>query len=255
VTIEPIKKVSDTAPDAEPGAPDPTPLSESQYIDGYFHTRFGFDPRRDIVWQEVCHYLQSHYIPSDARIVDVGAGYCNFINNVEGSERHAVDLFTELDDYTAPGVIPHIHSCTSLPFFEDDSFDVAVTSNLFEHLDREATVATLRELRRIVRVGGKLIVLQPNFRFCYNTYFDDYTHLQIFTDRSLLDLLEVFGFNVVDNRPRFLPVNMKSTLRLGLPKLRWWVKLYLALPWKPLAGQMLMVCENAPAVPAEASQR
>ncbi len=36
-------------------------------------------------------------------------------------------------------------------------------------------------------------MLQPQFRFGYNTHFDDYTHLQIFTDRSLL---EAFGFSV-----------------------------------------------------------
>ena len=88
--------------------------------------------------------------------------------------------------------------------------------------------------------------MQPNFRFCYNTYFDDYTHLQIFTDRSLFDLLEVFGFRVRVCMPKFLPVNMKSTLRLRLPMLRHLVRLYMAFPFKPMAGQMLFVCENTP---------
>ncbi len=220
--------------------------AERQYIDGYFHTRFGFDPRRDIVWQEVCRHLQEHYIPDDSRILDLGAGYCNFINNVHGAERHAVDLFTDLPEFAAPGVTPHVHSCASLPFLADESVDVAFVSNLFEHLERQATVKTLRELRRLIRVGGTLIVLQPNFRFCSTTYFDDDTHLQIFTDRSLVDLLEVFGFEVKHCFPRFLPANMKSTLRLRLPKLRWWVRLYLTLPYRPLAGQMLMVCEKRP---------
>ena len=68
-----------------------------------------------------------------------------------------------------------------------------------------------------------------------------------FTDRSLHDLLEAFGFKVREARPRFLPVNMKSTLRLRLPMLRQIVRLYLSLPFKPLAGQMLFVCENVPA--------
>jgi len=130
--------------------------------------------------------------------------------------------------------------------FEDGSFDVAFASNLFEHLTREQTIPTLNEFQRVVRPGGTLIVLQPNFRFCYNTYFDDYTHLQIFTDRSLYDLLEAFGFSVREARPRFLPVNMKSTLRLRLPMLRHLVRLYLSLPFNPRAGQMLFVCENVP---------
>lgn len=221
-------------------------LTRSDYADAYFRTRFAFDPRRDIVWQEVCRYLQKRHIPEDARIIDVGAGYCNFINNVRGSERHAVDLFTRLPEFASPEVTAHVRSCTDMSFLDDDSFDVAFTSNLFEHLSREQTIPALNELHRVVRDGGKLIVLQPNFRFCYNTYFDDYTHLQIFTDRSLFDLLEAFGFKVHEAWPRFLPVNMKSTLRLRLPMLRQIVRLYLSLPFKPRAGQMLFVCENVP---------
>ncbi|MDH3733626.1 MAG: class I SAM-dependent methyltransferase [Gemmatimonadota bacterium] len=230
------------------GSTDSTHLTYSDYADAYFRTRFGFDPRRDLVWSEVCRYLQNAFIPEDARVLDVGAGYCNFINNVRGSERHAVDLFTELPDFAEDGVHAHVGSCTDMSFLADDSIDIAFTSNLFEHLTREQLIPTMNELRRVVRTEGTLIVLQPNFRFCYNTYFDDYTHLQIFTDRSLFDLLEVFGFRVREAKPRFLPVNMKSTLRLRLPMLRQIVRFYLALPFKPLAGQMLFVCENTPKV-------
>jgi hypothetical protein len=39
--------------------------------------------------------------------------------------------------------------------------------------------------------------------------------------------------------PRFLPFSMKSRL----PKVGWLVSLYLALPWRPLAGQFLLVAE------------
>lgn len=230
----------DSARDAE------TNLTRPDYVDAYFRTRFEFDPRRNIVWTEVCRYLQRHFIPADARIVDVGAGYCNFINNVSGAERHAVDLFTQLPEFAAPGVITHIGDCTDMSFLDDGYFDVAFTSNLFEHLSREQLIPTLTELHRIVRPGGTLIVMQPNFRFCYNTYFDDYTHLQIFTDRSLFDLLEVFGFKVRVAKAKFLPVNMKSTLRLRIPMLRHLVRWYMAFPLKPLAGQMLFVSENTP---------
>jgi hypothetical protein len=41
-----------------------------------------------------------------------------------------------------------------------------------------------------------------------------------------------------------MPVNMKSTLRLRLPFLPLIVRFYLALPWRPLAGQMLVVAQN-----------
>ena len=96
-----------------------------ELYDAYFKTRFGFDPRRDVVWREVVRWIQQHYIPADARVLDLGAGYCNFINNVTAKERHAVDVFSRFPEYAAPGVITHVGSVTELPFFQEDQFDVA----------------------------------------------------------------------------------------------------------------------------------
>ncbi|MFZ5623657.1 MAG: hypothetical protein ACOY71_04395, partial [Gemmatimonadota bacterium] len=120
-----------------------------------------------------------------------------------------------------------------------------------EHLTRPDLILLLGEVRRVLRLGGTLILMQPNFKYCSTTYFDDYTHVQIFTDASLLDFLEAYGFKVVANYPRFMPVNMKSTLRLNLPALPLIVRTYLALPFKPFAGQMLMVAQNLKKGPAE----
>jgi hypothetical protein len=51
--------------------------------------------------------------------------------------------------------------------------------------------------------------------------------------------------------PKFMPVNMKSTLRLNLPLLPLLVRTYLNLPFKPFAGQMLLVAENLKKGPGE----
>ena len=96
----------------------------------------------------------------------------------------------------------------------------------------------------MLRLDGQLILMQPNFKYCYRTYFDDYTHLQIFTHEGIYDLLEMAGLKIEAIDPRFMPVNMKSTLKLNLPFLPLIVRAYLALPWRPLAGQMLVVAQN-----------
>lgn len=222
-----------------------------ELYDAYFKTRFGFDPRRDQVWKEVVRWIQQRYIRPDAAVLDMGAGYCNFINHVEARERHAVDLFTEMGTYAAPGVITHLASATDLSIFPEDSFDVVFASNLVEHLSRPECILVLGEVRRVLKRGGRLILMQPNFKYCASTYFDDYTHIQIFTDASLFDFLEAYGYRVIRSLPRFMPVNMKSTLRLRLPFLPYLVRLYLALPVKPLGGQMLMVTENQKKGPGE----
>jgi SAM-dependent methyltransferase len=205
----------------------------------YFQSRFRFDPRRDAVWSEICRYLQKRYISKQSSILEIGSGYCHFINQIEGREKHALDLSSEIHRYVAHDVTAHVQSCATMHEIADGSFDVVFASNVFEHLRREEMTAALSEIRRVLKRGGRLVIIQPNFKYCYKDYFDDYTHLQIFTHIALSDLLVSFGFSILDLKPRFLPFSMRS----HFPKVAWLVKLYLQSPVKPFAGQMLIVAK------------
>ena len=210
--------------------------------DEYFQTRLPFDPRRAVVWKEICRYLRRRaLIPAQGVVVDIGAGYGEFINHVDARERHAVDITDALTRYLAPGITMHVHSCASMPTLQDGHFDLAFSSNVFEHLTREELTATLGEIWRILKPGGRLILVQPNFKYCASSYFDDYTHLQIFTHVSLPDLLETRGFNVVHVEGRFVPLSVKSS---RLPIRGAFIRAYLALPFRPLGAQMLVVVEK-----------
>jgi hypothetical protein len=86
------------------------------------------------------------------------------------------------------------------------------------------------------------MILQPNYRRAYREYFDDYTHVAAYSHVSLQDFLEAHGFTVVENHAGFLPLTIKSRLPVS-PHL---IRLYLKLPWKPLAKQMLLRAQPAP---------
>jgi hypothetical protein len=81
-------------------------------------------------------------------------------------------------------------------------------------------------------------VVQPNFRYAWRHYFDDYTHRSVFTDVSLPAMLRAHGFRVVEVRPKFLPYSLQGA---RVPITRFLVSAYLRSPIKPLAGQMLIV--------------
>jgi SAM-dependent methyltransferase len=202
----------------------------------YFDTRFKPDPRRDRVWQRIVSHLKGRW-SGDAAIVDVGAGYCSFINNVRGRRRVAVDLHADLERYAEDGVETMRLSATDLSELEDASFDVVFASNLLEHLTREEIAAALAEFHRVLRPGGQVILLQPNYRLAYREYWDDYTHLTPLSDRSLGDLLAAAGFDVRDVQARFLPL----TIRGSGGNLSFLIPLYLRLPVRPLAKQMLLI--------------
>jgi SAM-dependent methyltransferase len=202
----------------------------------YFQSRFTFEAGRAGVWKVIGGYLQ-RFIPASSRVLDLGAGYCSLINHVQAREKHALDIFPGFERYALPDVQTKVGSCEDLSHYATGYFDVVFASNLLEHLSREALTRTLAEIRRVVKPDGRLVVIQPNFRYCYREYFDDYTHVQVFTHVGLADLLSVSGFAVERVEPRFLPASFKSRL----PKWSWLTWLYLRLPWRPFAGQMLVV--------------
>jgi SAM-dependent methyltransferase len=205
----------------------------------YFRARFVPEPGRAATWQVICRHL-ARWIPRDARVLDLGAGYCSFVNAVEAAEKHALDAHPGFVAFAAADVQALVGRCDDLSVFPAAHFDVVFASNLLEHLAGEELERTLRAVRNVLRPGGRFLLVQPNFRYCVREYFDDYTHRTIFTHVSLADCLAAHGFTVEHVAPRFLPLSFKSRL----PAWPWLVELYLRLPWRPLAKQMLVVARR-----------
>jgi ubiquinone/menaquinone biosynthesis C-methylase UbiE len=209
---------------------------DGEYVQGYFETRLSHDDNREKVWRHLCDYLGRWVGPADA-VLELGAGWCDFANHVVAGRVVAMDLDATVERAAAQHVTAVVGDCTDLTRFEDDSFDVVFASNLLEHLERPQSRRLLGEASRVLRPGGRLILMQPNFRLNPGRYFDDYTHVAIFTDQSLSDYLVSQGWSVDTVMPRFLPLTLKSR-GSGLSFLVPW---YLRSPIKPLAGQMLVV--------------
>ncbi len=203
---------------------------------GYFETRLAENPNRGQIWVHICAYL-TRFIPATSRVLELGAGWCDFSNHVRAARVVAMDLDSTVQRAAAQHVEAVVGDCTDLSRFGAAEFDVVFASNLLEHLDREMAGKLLAEAARVLSPGGRLILMQPNFRLNPGGYFDDFTHVAIYTDRSLADYLTSLGWRVERVMPRFLPL----TLRSKASHLTFLVPYYLRSPIKPLAGQMLLI--------------
>lgn len=212
---------------------------------GYHRTRFRQDDRRDVVWRVLWERYFSKLVRPDSWVLDLGAGYGHFINQVRCARRFALDQWEGMTAHLEQGVEGVVGPVSDLGFLPDASLDLVLASNVFEHLERDELLATLAAVRRKLRTTGSLVALQPNYRFAYREYFDDFTHVAVFSDRSLGDLLEAEGFEVVERHPRFLPLTVESRLPVS-PLL---VRAYLASPLKPLGRQMLLRARPAAGSP------
>ena len=203
---------------------------------GYHSTRFAHDPRREVLWDALWRSYFSKRIGPDDCVLDLGSGYGTFINSVVAKRRIAVDMWEDHVRYVRPGVEAVVGSVVDLACLDDCSVDFAFASNVFEHISQGDLALVLSQLRRKLTPSGTLNILQPNYRYAYREYFDDYTHISIYTHISMADFLGANGFEVIESNPRFLPLTIKSRMPVS-PLL---IQAYLLSPIKPLAKQMLL---------------
>lgn len=205
-------------------------------MSSYHEVRLPADERRQILWRTLCDSYFQHLVSTGDTVLELGCGYGDFINNIRCAGKIAVDSWPGAAAHLSSEVRFHAGTVSDLQGIADRTVDFVFASNVFEHVSRDELLRCLEEVRRVLREGGTLNVLQPNYRFCYDEYFDDYTHVSIYSDRSLCDLLRVYGWQIVESKPRFLPLTVKSRLPVW-PAL---IRLYLASPVKPLAKQMFV---------------
>jgi SAM-dependent methyltransferase len=194
-----------------------------------YSVRFAPDDkeRKARVWRVLCRHFFQRYVDRSDTVLDIAAGHCEFINHIEAKRRIAFDLNPEIRIHAATGVEVVQGLSTDLGAFRDELFDVVFVSNFFEHLPtKDDLLRTLAEVRRVLRPGGRLLILQPNIRLTGGAYWDFIDHHLPLTERSLVEAVELVGLEATEVRARFLPFTSKS----ALPQHPLLVRLYLKFP-------------------------
>jgi len=178
------------------------------------------------VWEVLTRRFFQRFISKDARVLDIGCGFCHFLNYLVAKEKVGVDANPLAKSYAASDVT-FIHSYDlSLSMLTQEYFDCVFLSNFLEHLEStKQAIELLNRVRELLRLGGRVIILQPNFRLLGPAYFDFVDHKTILTDKSLEEMLNIAGFKIERKILRFLPYTTKSKL----PQSPFLVRLYLQL--------------------------
>jgi ubiquinone/menaquinone biosynthesis C-methylase UbiE len=211
-------------------------------IDKIYQARF--DPAtiaaKRKLWNVLVEQFLYRYVPTDAAVADIGGGYCEFINAVRCQKKYVVDLNPDVKSYADPDVEIIMSDASEISALPDASLDVAFASNFFEHLpSKEVLFEVLAEIRRVLKGGGKLLIIQPNIKYAYREYWDFIDHHLPLTENSLGEALIATGYQVAECVPRFLPFSVSSSPSRSIRLLKLYLKMPLA--WKLFGKQTFMV--------------
>ncbi len=201
--------------------------------------RYPFLSYRTKVWLEIIRYI-ARDCPQVENLLELGPGYCDFINYFPATTKTCVDRNETMRQYSNPGIRFVCEEAGLISGIASSSLDLVFASNFLEHLGYEEHQVLLPNIHRVLSATGHLALIQPNYRLNPDHYFDDATHRTIFSDQNISNFLDDYGFKINKLIPRFLPFSLKSRL----PKWPILVRLYLASPIRPFAGQMYILAQK-----------
>jgi SAM-dependent methyltransferase len=208
----------------------------------HYDSAVGKRVRRD--WDEV-QSLRLDRLPrwidrvhKDARILDAGCatGYLLGLLSAHGYTRlTGVDLSPTLaatarDRLEDSACIVQSDLRDFLRQQADGSFDTVIMHHVLEHIPRDQTIPTLKEIHRCLTPGGFLGIKVPNASFVLGgaMMFGDFTHVTHFNEHSLAQVLAASGYatdrlEIILHPPKLFPPwrhPLHAFLRV-LNRLRW----------------------------------
>jgi SAM-dependent methyltransferase len=196
--------------------------------------------QKDRLWQVLCRNFLQRYVPVDGTVLDLACGLGEFSRHIVARRRIAVDLNPAARTLLPEAVEFHQGPADALTFLGTGAVDVCFSSNFLEHLpSKDVVSAVLREVHRVLKPGGRYVVIQPNIRYASREYWDFYDHHTALSHLSCAEGFSLAGFEIEEVIPRFLPFTTKTRVPANPTMLR----LYLALKpaWRIFGKQFLLV--------------
>ncbi len=150
-------------------------------------------------------------------ILEIGSGTGWFLDVCKEENKQAIgiDINPGLVRLSKAKGLDIVKACaTSMPF-KDESFDGVFSIAVFEHFNRDELLHAVSEVKRVMKKGGRANITVPNVKAFGRDYFNDPTHVSIFTKKMAELLLNEFRNVRVEER-YYIPKIKGLCNKLGL---------------------------------------
>ena len=145
--------------------------------------------------RRICDKLRAEGV-TEPRILDIGCGTGGNLETLAGfGQAEGVDISSEALDFCRARGLNNVRqgAAETLPY-ETESFDLVTGLDVVEHLDDD--VAGLREMRRVLRPGGRMLLFVPAFMFLWGVQDDVSHHRRRYNLSELKGKLQQAGLRV-----------------------------------------------------------
>lgn len=143
---------------------------------------------------QLARYLYKRFhMKKGMRLLDNGCGRGDFLDAFE--KCHLSVSGTDIVQGCDRTIILDLNN-DRLPF-DDNTFDVVFSKSVLEHI--ENTEHYMKEMQRVLKNGGVLILLVPDWETQYKIFYQDPTHIHPYTQLSVDRLLKMMGYQEVSS--------------------------------------------------------
>jgi len=157
-----------------------------------------------------------HVTDRRPRILDVGCGTgANLLMLSEFGDAEGVDVSEDALAFCHERGLNQVKlgAAEALPY-DDGTFDLVTALDVVEHMDDD--LAGLKEMRRVLRPGGRVLLFVPTFMFLWGLQDEVSHHRRRYRLPELARVLEQAGFEIerttYANITFFLPILMMRQL-------------------------------------------
>lgn len=147
---------------------------------------------------KLCQYISEKFFHGKkGKLLDVGCGRGEFLLSFEklGFDVHGIDNCDSVSKFISREKIIKGDVNTDKFPFSEGTFDYVFCKSLIEHLNSPFHMLT--EIFRILKKGGKAIIMTQDWESTYKWFYDDFTHQRPYTLKSLRRVLEIKGFSQI----------------------------------------------------------
>ena len=171
-------------------------MNQSNYLETIYNENTA--PFTDYPKKLINYLFNRFKMNKNQKILELGCGRGEFLNEFVkcGLEVHGVDISDYSEKFFSELNFKKVDMEKEKLPYQDNYFDFIYSKSFIEHFYYPEKI--FKEAYRVLKPGGMIITLTPEWKYIYKSFYEDFTHRVPFTKVSLKDIHSMSNFNSIN---------------------------------------------------------